>query len=240
MYPIVVARSGKAGNNQRASLPPNADIYVANFVAASSQYFRKLAVPGTPAWTISIWYKPTNVDSYEGLFWLTNGWDNPTNVGLYRYLNGNGNNVTLRGHISNTVPTGFDVNLPGFSPGTFVHIILTFDGSNISIIKDDGTPVATAFIGTPYTAPATLYIGQNGNANYVNGLITRVGWWNVALSNDIITSLYNTGVPKQYTDLTDTEKANLISYYNFSTDGSDSLNINNLANINGVTFVIGF
>lgn len=67
--------------------------------------------------------------------------------------------------------------------------------------------------------------------SFFNGSLDSVGAWNRLLTQAEITSLYNAGVGKIYSDLSAAEKTNLVSWYNFDeTSGtrSDSHGSNNL------------
>jgi len=154
-----------------------------------------VSIPDDPfsnnnTFTIQAWVKPEAAgdNAYHGfLGWQTGGrkpslWVSPTGDLHYDSYKGN---TRFDGLIS-------DGNNKFFTTGQWVHVVWTNDGSNYKIYKN-GSLVATR------TAPDTFYASNNygyqiGKVdNYFEGQIDEVAIWDVALSTNDITALYNSG-----------------------------------------------
>lgn len=69
-------------------------------------------------------------------------------------------------------------------------------------------------------------------ANYHDGELDSLGIWSRVLSSGEITELYNRGLGRAYSDLTDTHKTSLFSFYdfaNYSDVGKDSHGVNHVS-----------
>jgi hypothetical protein len=154
-----------------------------------------VSIPDDPfsnnnTFTIQAWVKPESAgdNAYHGfLGWQTGGrkpslWVSPTGDLHYDSYKGN---TRFDGLIS-------DGNNKFFTTGQWVHVVWTNDGSNYKIYKN-GSLVATR------TAPDTFNASNNygyqiGKVdNYFEGQIDEVAIWDVALSTNDITALYNSG-----------------------------------------------
>jgi len=86
---------------------------------------------------------------------------------------------------------------------------------------------------------ATSYFGIGGVAgSFTTSRVARFGVWSGLLAEDVITSIYNGGYGKSYTSLAESEKTNLISFWNLdeaSGDRADSHGSNTLTDNNTVT-----
>ena len=87
-------------------------------------------------------------------------------------------------------------NTIGISAGTWHHIVLRRDATNIELIIDtaqDGASLAHGGAAIS-DSPNALGIGfRRGGANFMNGSIDEVTVWDEALSNVQIAALYNNG-----------------------------------------------
>ena len=89
-----------------------------------------------------------------------------------------------------------------------------------------------------------IWIGRDSTniPQYYTGNAGLIGAWNIALDNATITSLFNAGVGKFYTDLTVAEKVGLVSFWNLDEAAGnrlDSHGTNNLIDNNTVGSVPG-
>ena len=90
----------------------------------------------------------------------------------------------------------------GTSTGTWYHVVVTWDGTTLTLYRN-GTSVATATptgSGSTACGSDTFDIGANPSAETTlfDGLIDEVGIWSRALSASEVTSLYNGGAGFQY------------------------------------------
>ncbi len=97
---------------------------------------------------------------------------------------------------ANVSATNFGV----ISSGTWYFVVCQYDGTNISISVNNGTPNTTAFSADIFSGAAQFNIGKSNLAvqNFVNGIIDAVGIWKRVLNADEITYLYNGGNGRQW------------------------------------------
>jgi hypothetical protein len=180
--------------------------------------------------TIQAWVKPEAAgdNAYHGfLGWQTGGrkpslWVSPTGDLHYDSYKGN---TRFDGIIS-------DGNNKFFTTGKWVHVVWTNDGSNYKIYKN-GSLVATE------TAPDTFNASNNygyqiGKVdNYFEGQIDEVAIWDVALSINDITALYNSGFGlKSSANSGNYDNAgDLVGYWKFN-EGNGSTLTDNTSNSN--------
>lgn len=208
----------------------------AKFVAASSQSLSKASaiISKTNGYTISYWVKPTDSTRRGLVSWASAYAYGSTFVSYGTYIvfainDGSFRNLTLTRGANGTwshVTVRFDptvgtygtlycsVRPAGSSANTKSHT-LTGDGAGSDIFK--------------------IGFGVDGEADCS---IDSLGAWNRVISDDEITSLYNSGSGKTYADLTTAEKVSLVSWYDFATTaslGTDAHGSNTLTNTNSVT-----
>ena len=169
--------------------------------------------------TITAWIKATNTGGTEPIFSCIKD----DNEGLEFGLNGN----RLRAIVEN----GADfvgtagTNTYSYSTGTGIgwsHVAMVFDGSGSGDagklkIYRDGVEESLTYSGTAPTetdnilALKTAFIGHEGvgTEQFFNGNIAQVGLWNRSLSQEEIQEVGQ----KQYSELTTSEKTNLVSWW---------------------------
>lgn len=129
------------------------------------------------------------------------------------------------------------------------YIAIVYDGggaSNADRLKVyiDSVLQTLSFVGT---MPGTLvnsssdmvlgWLGGNVGSRHWHGCIDRVGLHNTVLSGATVSSLWNNGQGKSYSDLTAGEKTGLVSFYDMdehSLTRADSHGSNTLIDHNGV------
>jgi hypothetical protein len=80
----------------------------------------------------------------------------------------------------------------------WVHLVGTYDGSNIKIYSNAVLKNTTAKTGTPIhdgSTPLTVGCNSGGGAGFFEGFIDEVAIWNSALDADAVTAIYDSGVP---------------------------------------------
>ena len=100
----------------------------------------------------------------------------------------------------------------------WAHICGTVDGTTASTYLNGVHQLTTTGIASAMsTDSASSYIGRF-SSNYLKGYMCNVGMWTSVLTQAQIKSI----MWKNYAGLTDSEKTNLVSWYNFSANANDS------------------
>ena len=81
---------------------------------------------------------------------------------------------------------------------TWTHVAGTYDKDNgeIKLYVNGVLDATTTGVGQILTVTTAAYFGRNQGGQYFNGRIDDAGIWNVALSGDQISALYNSGTGK--------------------------------------------
>jgi len=202
------------------------------------------AFDGLAAFSFSVWFKSSNADPDDGIWGKGEGTlgarsgidifydseeiyvDITTNTGEYR---------------ANTIGDVFTAN------GTWYHVVAVYNGSTIVIYKDASVVKTQASVTGTTTVPSlNLWIGRrhvDSDVKYFTGNMDDMAFWDVALSADDVTAIYNSGVPN---DLTDSSSYNvdrtggLQGYWKFEegngTTATDSSDGDNDGTISGATY----
>lgn len=129
--------------------------------------------------------------------------------------------------------------------GQWYFLVLDFDSAaaTVSLTINNGTPVTVGGVvgGLGVNATALSFGRTTGGAFFLNGRLSRWGFWNRVLTGGEKTSLYNAGAGKLYASLTAGEKTGLVSYWNMNEAGgtrSDSQGANHATESNTVSFAM--
>ena len=149
-----------------------------------------------------------NLGTNSGLNLLNGGtvtmWVNTDNITDKRFA-GKGSNgawellsETTDNKVKFRVNDGTVKNVVGttaLSDGTWYHVGAVYDKSagEIKIYINGTLEATTSSIGQIATISTATYFGRNEGGNYYDGKIDDTGIWNVALSGDQISALYNSG-----------------------------------------------
>lgn len=163
---------------------------VARFQRASNSYLTTPAQLSTGSYTKSAWVKWSGSipsGAYENI--MSRGTGGSTKLNFFG-LHGNSlNNAGVRASNNHTVNNPILNNSQGPAANSWVHMVLTYDGSSLNYYKD-GVIVATVS-GVPVTdAGQTVQIGAYQNANSFDGLIDDARLYNRALTSEDVYSLY--------------------------------------------------
>jgi hypothetical protein len=204
----VVASGNNLTNNNSvtfvakgAGAPANMPDNVANFVAASSQYFGRTTFQWpTSSFTMSAWYNlPFDAVNGGEILGLGDVWASSMSFRLiinshatiiYPYI--------VVGHIGGSVSGGnWDIGGAGFTENAWHHVVVWFDGTNIAIsvdqLGDDTGPGVIA--NTYYTSANTKFsIGSAAlGSNYRTMMISSPAVWSRVLTAGERADLYNAG-----------------------------------------------
>lgn len=142
------------------------------------------ALEPTDALSISLWMKPETI--VENMAVMDKG-DGVTAWNLQ--LRTSGQNIRFNIDTSSAVTTDTPI-----SAGSWFHIVGTWDGTTAKIYVNNDTPHTAAASTLTQNANA-LRMGSHygGAANFFDGLIDEVGFWNRALTAAEVAELYNSG-----------------------------------------------
>ena len=106
---------------------------------------------------------------------------------------------------------------------TWNHYAATKDGNTYKLYVD-GVLIGTGTDADNATVASTSSIGSNdGSSNFFDGYICNAAMWSGVLTQAQVKSI----MWKNYAGLTDSEKTNLVSWWNLSADANDSHGSNN-------------
>lgn len=95
------------------------------------------------------------------------------------------------------------------STGTWYFVCGRYDGTNVSISVNAGTPVTTAYSSGIFDSTAPFLLGAQLDNDFsgtdYDGLIDSVSLWSRALTDDEVTTLYNSGFGRDYPFITSVE-----------------------------------
>lgn len=217
---------------------------VANLIAANTEGFTKTSFVFPASYTVAGWIKPGTTTLYPTLFHCAAGYPNTTQIAFYINDNSDQNPTHLAllvGDGSGYQQTTLNSLVP---KGTYTFVAAKYDAATkkASLSVNGGAWTdGTALAGVRDATAATLNVGVGGTNGYFDGQMGRFGLWSAALDTTVLTSLFNLGNGKAYSDLTAAEKVGLVSYWDLSeTSGNraDSHGTNTLTDNNTVGSVV--
>jgi hypothetical protein len=192
--------------------------------------------PQDTDFTLSVWVYSTSlsgVKSFSGA-WGANG-----NFLLYS------NGTTLSWSVQNPSGTNATVSMASASTATWYHMVGTHSaGSDVIELYVDGVSKGTAGLtGGARSVAGSFFFGSDDLGRYMDGRLQQGGFWTRVLTSAQVTELYNSGVPKQFRELS----ANLNDAYAFwdmvETSGigynATATATKNLTDNNTVTSAVG-
>ena len=213
------------------------------FTAATSEYFNVSSnsnlQTGDTDFAFSMWVYPDTSTAAMGLVSKYTG-----STGTSEYfvdLDTNRNVVVTMDADSETTKTGSGV----LTEDAWNHVVVEHDnGTGIRITINGGATEAIAYTGGNSVETVDFRVGsRTGAATFLNGRLSRLGFWKKVLSSTELTQLYNGGVGLAYAALDNTLKTSLISYWNLdeaSGNATDShTNSYHLTDNNTVTAALG-
>ena len=113
---------------------------------------------------------------------------------------------------------------PAMSANKWHHFAVTMNSGTVAMYMDGvSLTMADSTIGSGDTTINCIGGGTSPSGNCFHGYMCNVGIWNSILTQEQIKSIMN----KNYAGLTDSEKTNLVSWWNLSADVNDSHGSNN-------------
>lgn len=189
---------------------------------------------GLANFSINVWFKTSVDNTSMFLCGKNNGTDNAYQI----MAHSGGNMLFIHGTTVTQYPTAVSTDFTPYADNNWHMATFTYNGSTLKAYVDNveiGTPVSLTGVGRTYTKAWT--IGTSGSANYWNGLLDEVGFWNRALTTAEINRLYNNGLGKQY-PFPQALIDNILAYYKMDSDANDSVGSEDFT-VNGATNVAG-
>lgn len=147
-----------------------------------SAYITVSALPLDTTWSVSVWTNSTAPATFGGI--LTGA--------TYQGIHTRNDNKYMYYQAGQFVTT---INDP--HGGTWSHIVFTYDGVNLFMILNDGTPAGIAVPASAFTPSEILTAAVN--AEYV-GSIDELAVYDEVITAGVITSLYQGGAGLTYSD----------------------------------------
>jgi len=210
-------------------------IYDESYLVDGNSYVKSA---GTAASTYISFASPTTAHMYTGSFsfclWVNPATSPPATT---RWILHKGNagivmNYTLF-HNGSTGRFAFSITTDGstyrtvepsgaaVTAGIWYFIVCRYDYANdrtyITVNNVTSTSgVHPAKMYTVNTFPMRLFGRQSGDGNSFVGSIDEVAFYDTLIDTTLMTWLYNSGTPRNYSELGPSEKTNLVSWYGFN------------------------
>jgi hypothetical protein len=143
--------------------------------------------------SMSCWVYPTNASSGWPNFDGFCGFRNESTLDFYMLQL---NSTTLEARFRNSSGTNYTISYSGLQLNTWQHFVLTYDGSSLTLYKDNVQVSTTSASGSILSSGETLYIGklpfQSSNFQFL-GTVDEVCLWDKALTTAEISALYTCG-----------------------------------------------
>jgi hypothetical protein len=105
------------------------------------------------------------------------------------------------------------------------HVVVEHDnGTGIRVTINGGVTETLALTGGNTEETVDFRVGsRSGSSVFLNGRLSRLGFWKKVLSSAELTQLYNDGVGLAYAALDDTLQTSLISYWNLDEASGNAI-----------------
>jgi hypothetical protein len=124
--------------------------------------------------------------------------------------------------------------------GTWCFVVARYDGANLSLGVNAGTPNTQAFSADVSDQANDFRLGGDATGgSRTTCRLDCVGYWSRAITNAEVTQLYRSGVGMAYRDLDAALKTGLVSWWDLDNTLNDSHGSNHLTNGGLVTFTGG-
>lgn len=194
-------------------------------------------------YTITGWIRPTGLDSPSNNRGIVSKGSDVSNAATFEWgieVNYTFDRVQYW-HSDGTTVTQLDSANSSLTNETWHFISITFDGSTgiLSLAIDNGTPVTVGSVSAMQTLVTDFRTGDlptTGTDPFL-GQIAAIGVWYRILSGAEVTAIYNSGLGKQFDNLTVGEAVDLLAYIdldelstgvaevNRTTDGATNISL---------------
>ena len=170
--------------------------------------------PLTGDYSYSFWVNPTSlvggnlIGKFDGSGYILDY----NASGLIEVIHSDGTGNAVQDSATGTLTTGTWQN----------YTVVANRAGNLYVYKNGNTasPVITLNISgkTGSLNASADFTLANRSGLYFNGSMDSFGFWNRALTAAEVSSLYNSGSGKTYSDLTTSEKTSIVSFWNFNEE----------------------
>ena len=152
-------------------------------------------------------------------------------------IGGLSNDIT---HVGNVGGNNFNVGSTGYNINTWYMFTATYNGSIMNLYMNGVLVNSQPKSGNLETGNLPLRFGmRDGNFQYFNGKIDDIGIWNRALTQQEITTMYNSIEVPTYSDTCNNVSGSLtqglVGYWPFCGNANDDSGNGNNGTVNGAT-----
>ncbi len=149
------------------------------------------ATLSTQTWSASVWVNWSALSGNNEAILSTRQNGIGTSKGIDLYMTGN-NVLRARVYVGNGGYADITTTIPAID--TWYHAVITFASNTLKLYFDGVLIGSSVSVYTPSTNP--LFIGKWGNGNnFHSGLIDEVGIFDIELTQENVTEIYNGGTP---------------------------------------------
>ena len=198
------------------------------------------AVLGTTM-SLSAWFKTSATSTTIAI--LTRGANFGSGDKQLELYQNSSNNIVMKWW-NGALATGTITSASTYNDGNWHHVVVTQSVNNGEMYIDGVSVGTDATVGKASdTNKLTIGSKDEGGSEYWDGFIDEVAVWTKALTLSEVTDLYNNGAGLPYNDAVTisahpTLPTNLVSYYNFNNDATDSVGSND-GTVTGATLTTG-
>jgi hypothetical protein len=167
---------------------------------------------GVGEFTISLWIRPLSI---SGVQWImAKGASNLSDPGLTMFSSG----TTIYCRLVDSNNVGVQIAVSGIGLGSWYNIVMRRNASGSFEAFSNGLASGSpAQQGASINTSSRFVLGcSEGFSVYCDAEMSNAAVWNRTLSDAEITSLYNSGTPRPYANLTTAEKVDMVSFWNLN------------------------
>ena len=152
----------------------------------TDDYMTTTVLPASESFSLSTWFKSETITNGQRIYW-----GNGTNRAILAY----DANEKLQWYVQTTNGSvGYLTSINNVKVNQWNNAILIYNGSNIKLyINGILDPVTGSLTGTSNASGFNFGTNYNHTANWFNGQIDDVRFYNYALTNEQIKTVYNNG-----------------------------------------------
>lgn len=154
----------------------------------TDDYLTTTSIPTSESFSISTWFKPgSSITDGQRIYW-----GNGTNRAILAYSGTSGN---LQWYIqTSSSSTGYKISINKFKLNDWNHTVLIYNGSSVKLyINGILDPTTVSITGTSNASGFNFGTNYNKTANWFNGQIDDIRFYNYALTDEQIKQMYNGG-----------------------------------------------
>jgi hypothetical protein len=198
-------------------------------------------------WTVTSWFRTNGAITNNQSITIASKRDDIASPfeGWFCDLFNNAGTYTLRMRVRDNSSNAIEVNsTTSINDDQWYHVAFTFDGVNASgmniylngVNVTDGSPISDGTLSTITNTNDFSACGSALNsAARESSYFDQLNIYNSSLSASTINSLYNSGAPLNYADLSAAQKTNLVSHWDFNEQDHTIIGQDSHTNLNHLT-----